>query len=60
MKENQIKTKISPWKLQTALLLQAALLVNVHGNESFVWFKTSHFCYTINTGWILTRTPVGG
>jgi hypothetical protein len=26
------------------------LLVNVHCNESLVWFKASSFCYTINTG----------
>ena len=29
---------------------QTALLVNVHCNESLVWFKASGFCYTISAG----------
>lgn len=29
---------------------ETAFLINVHCNESLVWFKAFGFCYTINTG----------
>ena len=31
-----------------------SLLVNVHCNDLFVWYKASGFCYSVNTG-----TPMG-
>lgn len=32
---------------------QKAFLASIHCDESLVWFETSGFCFTINTGTLL-------
>jgi hypothetical protein len=39
--------------LQCTLLSTLSLLGNVHYSESFIWFETSGFCYTIVLLWVV-------